>query len=419
MAGGAGGKAGVGVAGAGAAGVALAVAPAGSAVGGDLDLVAADGGAAVVGRRVPVERLIARPAGRCREAGRGAGLGGGSRRIVVEDRDVRAADGCPVEIGGHGDGPAAVVRIVPRGSDGDLNRGGLLHQNHLVVRRVCIRVPRAHAVVGALGGGPGEGQRDRLVHRESLAVGDLHRHGGHVLDRAGGRGIVLLGDARRRGGQRQRRQVLLVGDGDGIDAGAITNTKCAEGAVGFLDASQARSKVRISLYSDIERLVDFVDLVVDDDQPVADRRTDQKTGDLLPVRVRREVRRRESQNASELVIVFGTRGRAPSCASGDREIRRRLAREGRVQGGGHVDVDLVRGAALRESVGVLVEGDGDRRVRDGDDHEGVRAAGDARAGHRGDQVAAGGGIEREAAVLDDQLIRGFAGGEFDLVGQVG
>ena len=80
--------------------------------------------------------------------------GGGG--LVVEDRDGAAADGCPVEIGGHGDGPVAVGRIVPRGGDGELNRGGLA----FTIRTtwwpglVCIRVPRAHAVVGAPGGGP-------------------------------------------------------------------------------------------------------------------------------------------------------------------------------------------------------------------------------------------------------------------------
>ena len=76
VAGSAGGKV-VPVGGVGVVGVGHEVGPARAAIGRNLDPVAADGGAAVVGRRGPDEVDRAGPAGRCREAGRGAGHGGG------------------------------------------------------------------------------------------------------------------------------------------------------------------------------------------------------------------------------------------------------------------------------------------------------------------------------------------------------
>ena len=74
-----GGRAGVGVAGDGVAGVVEEVP--GGAIGRirDLQPVAGDGGAAVVGRGGPEEVDPSLPVGRCREAGRGAGHGGGCR----------------------------------------------------------------------------------------------------------------------------------------------------------------------------------------------------------------------------------------------------------------------------------------------------------------------------------------------------
>ena len=82
----------MGVGGVGVAGVGDAVAPARGAIGRDLDLVTGDGGAAVVARRGPRELDRGRPAGRCREAGRGAGHGGGGlprhRQDVVPGGDA-------------------------------------------------------------------------------------------------------------------------------------------------------------------------------------------------------------------------------------------------------------------------------------------------------------------------------------------
>ena len=73
---GAGGQPGVRVGGGGIARVGDEVGPAGGAIGGDLDLVAGDGGAAGAGRGAPGEVDRGGPAGRGREAGRGAGHGG-------------------------------------------------------------------------------------------------------------------------------------------------------------------------------------------------------------------------------------------------------------------------------------------------------------------------------------------------------
>ena len=83
MTGVAGGQPGVRVGGGGIARVGDEVGP-GGAVGRDLDLVTGDGGAAGAARCGPGEVDLGGPAGRCREAGRGArGARGGGH---LEDR---------------------------------------------------------------------------------------------------------------------------------------------------------------------------------------------------------------------------------------------------------------------------------------------------------------------------------------------
>ena len=100
VAGGAGGKAGVGVARGGAAGVGHEVGPARAAIGRNLDPVARDGGAAVAGRRVPGEVDRGRPAGRCREARRGAGRGAGADDGAFDAHDQRETRSSPIDVPG-------------------------------------------------------------------------------------------------------------------------------------------------------------------------------------------------------------------------------------------------------------------------------------------------------------------------------
>ena len=77
VAGGGSGEPGVGVGCVGVAGGGDAVGPRRAGVGGDLDLVAAEGVAAVAGRGGPGQVAAAAVAGRSEEAGRGAGHGAG------------------------------------------------------------------------------------------------------------------------------------------------------------------------------------------------------------------------------------------------------------------------------------------------------------------------------------------------------
>ena len=81
-----------------------------------------------------------------------------------------------------------------------------------MARGVRIRVDRAHAVVGAVDGGPAKGQRDRLIGGEGLGVVDRHRQGGDVLRDIRRRVVIRLRDRHRLGAERQDRQVLLVRD---------------------------------------------------------------------------------------------------------------------------------------------------------------------------------------------------------------
>ena len=133
--------------------------------------------------------------------------------LVVRHRDPVAVELRAVERSGHLDRAPAVHIAVVRRRDGDLHRGGLRRQQHLVARGVRIRVGRAHAVVGAVDGAPAKGQRDRLPGGEGLAVVDRHRQDGDVLGDIRRRVVIRLRDRHRLGAERQDRPVLLVRDG--------------------------------------------------------------------------------------------------------------------------------------------------------------------------------------------------------------